>query len=176
MKKVLSICNKEQILVIMGITKKLSNKHEIKSKYTALNLALDYVNGVDYLQENKDLIGEMIALSTETLVIGKYVLTFFEALLRKLYFAVSCNQEEWFGFWIDQYLRALKAGDEALRTAVCTYITPIVIRIDKISLAYILSKFLHEYKSVEQKSISTLESLMTLLKVARQNKMIYVCD
>ena len=54
MKKLLSLCNREQIEVILNIAKTLSTKHEIKSKYTALNLALDYVNAVDYLQENKD--------------------------------------------------------------------------------------------------------------------------
>lgn len=59
---------------------------------------------------------------------------------------------------------------------MCTYITPIVIKINKMSLAYILSKFLHEYRNIEHKSLGTLESLMTLLKVARQNKMIYICD
>ena len=58
---------------------------------------------------------------------------------------------------------------------MCTHITPIVIKINKMSLAYILSKFLQEYKSIEHKSIGTLESLMTLLKVARQNKMICIC-
>ena len=73
-------------------------------------------------------------------------------------------------------MNALKSNDEALRTAACTYLTPIIIKINKPALAFILQKFLQDYKAIEHKSIGTLESLMTLLKVARQNKMLVICD
>ena len=63
-----------------------------------------------------------------------------------------------------------------MRQSVCTYITPIVIKINKMSLAYILSKFLQQYQMTKDKSIGALSSLMTLLKVARQNKMICIHD
>jgi len=49
MKKLLSLCSKEQIDIILNITKTLSSKHEIKSKFLALNLALDYIDGPLYL-------------------------------------------------------------------------------------------------------------------------------
>ena len=84
----------------------------------------------------------MIYYSTETVVCGKYVLTFFEQFLRKLMNAMSSSQQEWFDAWTNEYLEAIQSGDEALRQSVCSYITPIVIKINKMSLPYILSKFL----------------------------------
>ena len=77
----------------LSITKTLSSKHEIKSKFVALTIALDYLDPVQYLQENENAVEEMIGYSSETLVIGKYVLVFFEALLRKLWYAAGCKQE-----------------------------------------------------------------------------------
>ena len=118
----------------------------------------------------------MISYTSEAAVIGKYVLTYFEAFLRKLWAAVESKPELWYAFWIKDYLAALRSGDESLRASVCTFVTPIVIKIHKMSLAYILSKFLQENKNIELKSVDSLASLMTLLKVARQNKMICICD
>ena len=86
----------------------------------------------------------MISHAPETAVIGKYVLTYLEAFLRKLWVAVGSKPELWYAFWIKDYLEALRSGDESLRASVCTFVTPIVIRINKLSLAYILSKSLQE--------------------------------
>lgn len=179
LRKLLAMCSKEQIVAITSITRTLSSKHEIKAKYLALNLALSHLSAVQFVEENSEAIPEMIELSSETPVIGKYVLTFFEALLQKLWASCSASgkPDAWFEYWIACYLKALHSDDEALRTAACTYITPVVVRVNKMSLAYILSRFLDEQQVDERRqNASSLESLMTLLKVARQNKMIQICD
>ena len=64
--------------------KGLSSRHEIKAKYTALNLALPHMDAQQFVKDNKGVMAEMIGLSTETPVLGKFVLAFFEALLIKL--------------------------------------------------------------------------------------------
>ena len=88
----------------------------------------------------------MIELSCETPVVGKFVLSFFEALMRKLW--DSCSEagksDKWYAYWIGPYLKSLKSEDDTLRTSVCTYITPIVVRINKMSLAVILQEFLED--------------------------------
>jgi len=81
LKKLLAMCTKAQIVAITSITRTLSSKHEIKAKYLALNLALSHLSAVRFVEENSEAIPEMIELSSETPVIGKYVLSFFEALL-----------------------------------------------------------------------------------------------
>jgi hypothetical protein len=52
-------------------------------------VALEHIDPLTYLQENPDAIGEMINYSSETPVIGKYVLGFFESFLMKLKTAVG---------------------------------------------------------------------------------------
>lgn len=123
------------------------------------------------MKENPTAIKELIIHSTETFLIGKYVTTYFEAVLRKLWISVEGKQEIWFSYWIDDYLAALKSPDETLRNSVVSFITPIMIKINKMSLAYVLSKFLGDFQN-----IGSLEPLMTLLRVARENKMICICD
>jgi hypothetical protein len=66
------------------------------------------------------------------------VLAYFEAFLKKLWIAVDLNAEVWYSYWIEDYMNALKSNDEALRTAACTYLTPIIIKINKPALAFIL--------------------------------------
>lgn len=112
----------------------------------------------------------MIELSCETPVVGKYVLSFFEALMRKLW--ESCSQasqgDKWYSYWIGPYLKSLKSEDDTLRTSVCTYITPIVVKINKMSLAVILQEYLADReKNKADFKVSQFEPLMTLLKVAR---------
>lgn len=121
-------------------------------------------------------IEEMIAHTSAAIVIGKYVLAYFEAFLRKLWTVCAFKEDEWYSYWVSTYLKALGSQDECLRTAACTHLTPIILKINKMSLAYILQKFLEDYKNVDNKNINTLESLLTLLKIARQNKMICICD
>ena len=41
----------------------MRSKHEIKSRFLALNLALEYVDIKNYLKENKDAMKEMIGYS-----------------------------------------------------------------------------------------------------------------
>jgi hypothetical protein len=137
-------------------------------------MMLDHIDALQYIKENPNAISEMINFSKETLVMGKYVLAFFESILRKLWTSFEGKQDQWFDTWINEYLSALRSGDDSLRSAVCSNITPIVIKINKISLPYILSRFLQEYQKIEGKNIGTLSSLMTLLKVARINKMIVI--
>lgn len=148
MRRLLSLCSKEQISSVLKIIQTLSSKHEVKSKFLALNLAMEYVDVKQFLSQHPDAIAEMIAHTSETAVVGKHVLTYFEAFLKKLWAAVVGKPELWYTYWIDDYLRAVRSGDETLRTAVCTHLTPIVIRIHKMSLAYILSKFLEEHNKV----------------------------
>lgn len=176
MRRLLALCTKEQISTVLGIIKTLSSKHEVKSRFLALHLALEYTDVKLYLKENPHAIAEMIMHTSETAVVGRPVLNYFEAFLKKLWLAVDGKPEPWYAFWIKEYLEALRSDDESLRTSVCTHLTPLVIKIHKMSLAYILSKFLEEHKTLEQNSVGSLESLMTLLKVARQSKMICICD
>jgi len=179
LKKLLGLCTNEQVKMVTDIIKQINSKQEIKSKFVALGLALEYIDPIGYLNENPGAIREMIEFSTETLVVGKYVLNFFEALMRKLFTAVDRKQDAWFAFWVEDYLKCLRSDDESLRIAVCTYITPIAIKISSMSLAYILSKFMEEYRELVQENksnLGALSSLMTLLKVARQNKMLCISD
>jgi hypothetical protein len=133
-------------LEIMKIVSLHNSVHEIKSKFLTLNLALDHINVQQYLKENPEAIKEMIHFSKEIQVMGKYVLAFFESYLRKLWTTFEGKQDKWFETWINEYLAALRSGDDSLRAAVCTHITPIVIKINKISLPYILSRFLQDYQ------------------------------
>ena len=148
-KKLMAISTKDQVSLITAITKKLSSKYEIKAKYITLNLALDHFSAIPFVEENKDAIQEMIELSCETPVLGKYVLSFFEALMRKLW--ESCQEagqtDKWYSYWIGPYLKSLKSDEDALRTAVCTHITPIVVKINKMSLAVILQEFLKDLQA-----------------------------
>lgn len=145
----------------------MRSKHEIKSRFLALNLILEYVDVTSFIAENPQAIREIIGHSSEAVVIGKYVFVYFEALLKKLWTAVGGNAEKWYAFWIDDYLEALSSEEDGIRVAACSHLTPILLKIHKMSLAYILSRFLASYKDVQHKSSVALESLMTLLKVAR---------
>lgn len=71
----------------------LSAKHEIKSRFITLNLALNYIDPQEYLKNNKYAIQEMINLASETVVIGKYALNYFEEFLRKLWQSVGGKHE-----------------------------------------------------------------------------------
>lgn len=142
MRKILHISTKDQIKEVLAVVKTLNSKHEIKSKFITLNVALEHIDSVQFLKDNSTIVKEMIYYSTETVVCGKYVLTFFEQFLRKLMNVMSSSQQEWFDAWTNEYLEAIQSGDEALRQSVCSYITPIVIKINKMSLPYILSRFL----------------------------------
>ena len=47
---------------ILSIIKSLSSTHEIRAKYTALSIALNYISVKQYLVENENAIEEMIVL------------------------------------------------------------------------------------------------------------------
>ena len=126
----------------------LLHKQDVKTRFIALNLAIDYIDIFKFLQENPRIIKDVIDSTLETNMIGKYVLNFFENLLRaaksKCAEHEKCNFLiiiilEWFDIWIDEYLEGMKSPHEKLRNSVCTLITPIVIKINKSSLPYILS-------------------------------------
>jgi len=80
----------------------------------------------------------------------------------------------WRSFW-QPYLDALSSPREDLRASVCTHVTPIIVKIDKSSLGYIL-QWLLENQKAEENGIGSLESLLTLLKIARQHKMVVFAD
>ena len=67
----------------------MKSKHEVKSRFIALNLALEHIDILKYLQDQPNAIREMIVHASEEILIGKYVLSFFEALLRKLWYTVG---------------------------------------------------------------------------------------
>ena len=81
-------------------------------------------------------------------MMGKYVLAFFEVLLKKLWSITGGRQDAWHQYWIEPYLSALRSDDDILRTAVSNYITPIIIKINKMSLAFIMSNFISERKKM----------------------------
>lgn len=62
-----------------------------------------------------------------------------------------------------------------MRTSVCTHVTPIIVRLDKSCLGFIL-QWLLENQKAEENGIGSLESLLTLLKIARQHKMVVFAD
>ena len=80
------------------------------------------------------------------------MINFFESLLKKA-LGNTVEQEQsklynfkvlgWFSIWIDQYLSGLKSQNEQLRDSICNLITPIVIKINKNSLPFILSSVIH---------------------------------
>jgi hypothetical protein len=176
LKKILIYSTQSQVEDFLQSVEQMKSRHEIKSRYLALTLALEYIDIKKYLAQNPNAIREMIQFATETQTVGKYVLNYFADFLKKLWSAVGGRADAWYKYWIDDYLQALRSNDELLRTAVCTQLTPIVTKINKMSLAVILSEFLNEYKGLTQQSVSTLEPLLTLLKIARVNKMICISD
>lgn len=63
----------------------------MRAKYTALYIALNYMSVKEYLKENEDSIDEMITLSADSIVVGKFVTAFFEGLLQKLHDLASID-------------------------------------------------------------------------------------
>jgi hypothetical protein len=63
----------------------------------------------------------MITLSADSIVVGKYVTSFFEGLLLKLHDLASIegNPQSWFDSWIPAYLKAINSDDEKVRVSVC---------------------------------------------------------
>jgi ABC-type antimicrobial peptide transport system ATPase subunit len=60
----------------------LRMKQDIKTRFMALNLAIDYIEPYQFLEEQKYLVKEMIESTVETNYIGKYVINFFESILK----------------------------------------------------------------------------------------------
>lgn len=89
MRKILNVCSKDQIKEVLSVVRTLNSKHEIKSKFITLNVALEHIDAIQFMKDNSNIIREMISYSSETPVAGKYVLTFFEQFLRKLMTAVG---------------------------------------------------------------------------------------
>lgn len=58
------------------------SKNNIKSKFVALNIIIDYIDPIKFLEENPNIMKEIIESSIDTINIGKYVLNFLETLLR----------------------------------------------------------------------------------------------
>lgn len=67
----------------------------------------------------------------------------------------------------------MRSANETLRDAVCTLITPIVIKINKNSLPLILATLL---SNEENNKLLLLEQILILLKIARQSKMLLIDD
>ena len=114
-KKMLSLLSSEQISKFHSMVASMKSRHEIKSRFLALNLALEYTDIRSYHKENPDAITEMISHTSEAPVIGKYVMSYFEGYLNKLWRAVGEKPQDWYAFWTDQYLAALKSPDDSLR-------------------------------------------------------------
>jgi hypothetical protein len=71
----------------------MKSKHEIKSRFLALNIALEHLDLEQYLVEQPNAIKEMIVHASEEIMTGKYVLSFFEAFLKKLWHTVNGKQD-----------------------------------------------------------------------------------
>ena len=185
LKKVMQAQDKEQL---QNVIKQIRQRAEVggkgggyKSRYLALNLMVDYIScPYEYLEQNPQTIKEIIESTLDTQQSGKYVLNFFEAMLKKALSGArgsglgtvssAENEKRWFDLWINHYLDAMLSSDnEALRDGVCTQITPIVIKINKNALPLILASLLSNGQSMQ-----ILEQVLTLLKIARQNKMLVI--
>jgi hypothetical protein len=127
----------------------------------------------EYLEQNPHTINEIMDSTLDTQQSGKYVLNFFEAILKKALSGArgngqgtvssAENEKRWFDIWINQYLEAMmNPKNEALRDGVCTQVTPIVIKINKNALPLILASLLSTGQSMQ-----ILEQVLTLLKIAR---------
>lgn len=158
MRKVLAGAGKEQLNEQLRlIEERAASKGGYKSRYLALNLMVDYLEPYSYLESHPSTVKEVLESATDTLTNGKYVLNFFEALLKKALTRSSPEVEQrWFAIWVDEYLSALRSPHEALRDAVCALITPIVIKLNKNSLPLILATLLsaestgaHEHLSMQ---------------------------
>ena len=100
------------------------------------------------MANNSTIVQEVIGLSTVAPQIGKFVLAFFEDLLKKL---INNDKElekdttlwmkkgKWDFLW-NPFFEALQSQDEALRTSVCTHITPILLKLNSNVLKYVLSQ------------------------------------
>ncbi len=83
LKKIMAAAEtKEEMTQLTKDIQKLKNKG-YKSRYLALHLLVEYINPIEYIKENPQTIKDVIRSTTETLQNGKYVLNFFEALLKK---------------------------------------------------------------------------------------------
>jgi len=87
----------------------MKSKHEVKSRFIALNLALEHLDLLSYLAEHPHAIREMIVHASEEILIGKYVLSFFEAFLRKLWLTLHGKEDLWYSYWVSDYLKALNS-------------------------------------------------------------------
>lgn len=153
-----------------------STKGGYKSKYLALNIMVEYLEPFSYLAEHPSIVRDVIESTVESVTSGKYVINFFEAFLKKALSRGNKDSEKrWFDIWIEEYLRALRSTNEDLRDAVCTLITPIVIKVNKNSLPLILSTLL-SVGDYRQLSMQILEQVITLMKIARLNKMLVIDD
>jgi len=70
---------------------KATQKGGYKTRYLALCILIEYLDPFKFTIDNPNLIKEVMQSTTETLASGKYVLNFFEALLKKA--LTKSNQE-----------------------------------------------------------------------------------
>eukprot|EP00347_Sterkiella_histriomuscorum_P008658 403344256 len=149
-----------------------------KSRFIGLNIIIDYVDPFTYLSENPYAVREIMESTTEAVTTGKYVINFFETLLKKAMGKSLQQEQRWFDIWINEYLNSLQSPKENIRDAVCSLITPIVIKINKNSLPYILSTLLTDSQTGQPRPLSTqtLDQILTLMKIARSNKMLIIDD
>jgi hypothetical protein len=70
---------------------KATQKGGYKTRYLALCILIEYLDPFKFTTDNPKLIKEVMQSTTETLASGKYVLNFFEALLKKA--LTKSNQE-----------------------------------------------------------------------------------
>lgn len=54
-----------------------------KARFLGLNLIIDYVDPFTYIEENPNAIKEIMESTVEAVTTGKYVVNFFETLLKK---------------------------------------------------------------------------------------------
>jgi hypothetical protein len=95
LKKILTGSTRPQINVILKNTDQLARRG-VKARFLALNSLIDYIEPQSYINENPGMMREMMESSKQTATSGKYVINFFESLLKKAWHSYSETGNQFF--------------------------------------------------------------------------------
>ena len=84
LKKIISAAEtKDKEAIVRDLQQRAKVKGGYKSRFLALNLMIDYIEPYTYLAEHQDAVKEIIESTLDIGNNGKYVLVFFETILKK---------------------------------------------------------------------------------------------
>ena len=83
LKKILTASDPEKLRAVFLPAIDQLKSRGYKSRFLGLNMILDFVDPYLFIEQNPGVIGEVIESTIEAVTTGKYVLNFFETLLKK---------------------------------------------------------------------------------------------